>query len=594
MDSSRDRSPLWGPPADPPPRMQQIPYEGGLLGAPRGPPDPSATISLSQSITAWHVLTYPIQTVRRLIVAEFEDGGRGAGREEGILCARYLSPTIFPVFPEYSGGVAHPSNKPAASAAAQTEVVDSPRGVPVVLRQPLLLASCSPSALNVFALVAHAMRVVYEAEGVSGLFRGLVPSCLHRLGRDCLHWLLLRHCYRGTVFLTRGVFATVGCLFRPLRWKRAENQREDSPEGSCEDGKDGKDSSSSSGSGRVQAIGNLRELFAELATYPLLVVSTRLAVIESPFPLSPPVFLPRVFSLSGFFGFAVDLLSSQMVVGTSEMLYLTLKADGAGAFWRGAVPYILSRSVDEAVTTLFFFTHRRDTGGSKRSLSDGGRRGKGSSEGGAAGKETSFLQQEQLQLKETEAIALSAAQPPAEQEEDSPVERRLQQLEEYTIRAWLSGKRNPSVRVFCLPLLERFSVLRLFRVVNLRESRLLSCDASLRAGTVSTQALAQGSLRNALEASTVKCDVFDLQPLMVQLGVCCLFLALSGAALATSHRRLSAIESEEEEELMILSAQCGCISHDQKAAEEFANIEEALLQVTPCLCLPPSTFLPLL
>ncbi|XP_026191717.1 uncharacterized protein LOC34621943 [Cyclospora cayetanensis] len=319
----------------------------------------------------------------------------------------------------------------AASAAAQTEVVDSPRGVPVVLRQPLLLASCSPSALNVFALVAHAMRVVYEAEGVSGLFRGLVPSCLHRLGRDCLHWLLLRHCYRGTVFLTRGVFATVGeCESDEpkvgKKGSRAENQREDSPEGSCEDGKDGKDSSSSSGSGR---------LFAELATYPLLVVSTRLAVIESPFPLSPPVFLPRVFSLSGFFGFAVDLLSSQMVVGTSEMLYLTLKADGAGAFWRGAVPYILSRSVDEA------------------------------------------------------------------QEEDSPVERRLQQLEEYTIRAWLSAILGTAAAP-----LAQLSVIQ-------------RCQSTL-----------QGLCQH--------------KPWLKVLS------GMPWKALATSHRRLSAIESEEEEELM--------------------------------------------
>lgn len=53
---------MWGP-LEGPPEEQQIPYEGGLLGAPLGPPDPSSTVSLGQSITAWHILTYPIQTV---------------------------------------------------------------------------------------------------------------------------------------------------------------------------------------------------------------------------------------------------------------------------------------------------------------------------------------------------------------------------------------------------------------------------------------------------------------------------------------------------------------------------------------------------
>ena len=78
-----------------------------------------------------------------------------------LLCARYLSLVPVPVFPDYAGDIqSNTAAAAATAAAANASKVEQRTGVSMVLRQPLLLASCHPGALNVFALLAHAMRVV--------------------------------------------------------------------------------------------------------------------------------------------------------------------------------------------------------------------------------------------------------------------------------------------------------------------------------------------------------------------------------------------------------------------------------------------------
>ena len=172
------------------------------------------------------------------------------------------------------------------------------------------------------------------------------------------------------------------------------------------------------------------QLIAELASYPLLVVATRLAVIESGVPLADAVYFPRRLSLSSLSSFLVELATCQVVVGASEMFYLTLHADGFGAFWRGAFPFLLSRSVDEAITTLFFFT---------------GRRSSSSSNNNNNGWLYQQQQQQQQQLPAASppppAAAAAVPQQQLQKEEETSVDRRMQQLEEYTMRAWFSGKR---------------------------------------------------------------------------------------------------------------------------------------------------------
>lgn len=503
-------------PGESPADLQPVPFEGGPLGL----PDPASAVAPSQTITAWHILTYPIQTL-----------------QSRLLCARYLSVLTVPVFPDYPGGSIPTSHAAAAAnkGGAAGTVFESRRGVPLLVQQPLLLSSCHLGALNVFALLAHAMRVVYEAEGVPGLFRGLVPSCLHRLYRDCLHWALLRYCYKGTVSLSSTAGMAIGWMLRPFKRKNADQSVELVE--SCISSKDSSSSRMNSISD-VRAIGTVREiaeadvneaspftegqlqrheesfagidlmppillkLAAEVASYPLLVVATRLSVIEShSYPLESAVYLPRGFSLSCLFSFCVELMTSQVVVGASEMFYLTLHADGFGAFWRGAFPFLLSRSVDEVVSLVCFFSSR-----SRSSRTSSGRR-KG-------------LEQQQ---QGTAAAATTATTEPHQagpSGEESSVDSRLLQLEDYTRRAWLSAILGTAAAP-----LAQLSVIQ-------------RCQSNI-------EGLCEYRPWLTLLSG------MPWKPLMVQFGVCCLFLAISGAVLATSHKRLSTVEREEEEENLL-------------------------------------------
>ncbi|KAL8272609.1 hypothetical protein Esti_003498 [Eimeria stiedai] len=507
-------------------------FEEGLLAAPVGPLDPANSVQLSQSITAWHILTYPLQTL-----------------QSRLLCARYLSVISVPVFPEYQGS---PSSPPAATAAAAPAALNTEirSGVRLIPQRPLLLASCRFASLNVFALVGHAMRVVYDAEGVPGLFRGLVPSCLHRMCRDCIHWALLRYCYRSTVLLTRRLTRALGWVLIPLKLPSRESVLDEAQLNFNEDGElqaigslrevsDSEDNTQSSPSqqqqqqqGKVALVERVATellppillkaspsfllppafagfgLGAELLSYPLLVLATRLSVIESRvYPLPSALHLPKALSLSRVFSFCVDVVTSQLVVGFWEMAYLTLHADGLFSFWGGVLPFLLSRFVDETVSFFFLFT---SSSSRSRKAEDGEQRLQRKQTDEAAAAATTA----------TPAAATPAAAAAAETQQqqqdkpaDNPVEHKLRQLEEHTMRAWLSAILGTAAA----PLAQLSVVQRCQSRVEYRPWLSI-----LRA--------------------------MPWKPLMLQFGICCVFLAMSGAVLATTQQRLAEIEAEEDGE----------------------------------------------
>ncbi|CDJ56032.1 hypothetical protein, conserved [Eimeria maxima] len=191
------------------------PY-GGLAGKHLEAANPR---NIGASLTLLHIFTYPIQTL-----------------QSRILCARYLSPVVVPVFRDYPGDAAaaaaaaagSSAAAAAATAAAAAAAAENSSGVPVV---------------------------VYDAEGVVGLFRGFVPSCLHRLSRDTLHFLFLRYCYKETVFLTRFFFRIVGRSYTYVRWRLLGPPKDSSSSSS-----NSSSSSSSSSNEEVKAIGSLYEV----------------------------------------------------------------------------------------------------------------------------------------------------------------------------------------------------------------------------------------------------------------------------------------------------------------------------------------------
>ena len=206
------------------------------------------------------------------------------------------------------------------------------------------------------------------------------------------------------------------------------------------------------------------QLSSEILAYPLLLVATRLSVLELPLGSDDIVYLPGALSLSSLFNFFIRLCCSPAAAGAAELFILTLHADGWLALWRGVIPFCISSSVDDIATALFFFISKKQSSSStssKRSSSSSSsssNRSNSSSNthpdtlAAAAAVEEAALLEAPVTAAATaaaDASALAAAATQQQQQQqqqqqdkgdDAAVGKRLQQLEECTMRAWLSGE----------------------------------------------------------------------------------------------------------------------------------------------------------